>query len=146
MSNVFNFPAFFRGEIQTPDGFIIEEVLTFDDMDMEHILKNMPYLFPRERKSLFHLSYPIITSKEKMIIKNDKECLIHIGMIAMKLAGYWERKPVIDEKDFHWMIKCYEFLRSVNLDPEAIRILVLMKHLSEMGRVNDETYMLWHVF
>ena len=143
MPGSINFPDFFRGETQTPEGLIIEDVWFFDDVDMSNAFKFMPYLFPGKKKLLFHPSYPILTPEERTIIVSDQECLSNIGKTAMKLVEYWERKTSLVERDLYWMTKCYEFLRDVNLEPEAIKVLVLMKHLVELGQVSGRTYRLW---
>jgi len=143
MPGSFNFPDFFRGETQTPEGLIIEDVWFFDDGDMAGILKYMPYLFPGKKRSIFHVSEPILTPEEKMIIESDQECLENIGKTAIKLINYWERKTSFTEKDFYWMTRCYQFLREMHLDPEAVKMLVLMKHLMEIGQVSGKTYRLW---
>lgn len=87
---------FLKGISKNSSGLTIEDILKFDNNQIENVHDYIQLLFPLKEKSQFHPNMPVLTDSEILEIKSDKIALQNFQRSVEMMMRFYENTT-------HWM-------------------------------------------
>jgi len=129
---------FYRNEVRTNGGYLIEEILTWGPDEWEASHEEIQWLFPTVQKSVFNPDAPTLTEEEITLFKNIPELQEKFRQVIETFLGVFGLQKIADG-GFDWR-------DDLDYDPKwwfrkfnhnYLRMTRVMDCLSKMGRDSD---------